>query len=62
MKFEIEVRNIPRNAKLCFVVYEIAKNAKGARSKKLKESTNKVSFVSMGKRAKIDCFLPGAVL
>lgn len=36
--FDIKVCNIPRNAKLCFVVYEINKYAKNSKTKKFKES------------------------
>ncbi|KAJ8946954.1 hypothetical protein NQ314_008755 [Rhamnusium bicolor] len=39
LNFNIAVCNIPRNAKLCFVVYEINRYAKGTKSKKLKESS-----------------------
>lgn len=37
--FDIEVCNIPRNAKLCFVVYEVNKYAKGTKTKKTKDIT-----------------------
>ncbi|KAG5883732.1 hypothetical protein JTB14_024233 [Gonioctena quinquepunctata] len=37
--FDIQVCNIPRNAKLCFVVYEVNKYSKGTKTKKTKEST-----------------------
>lgn len=40
--FDIQICNIPRCAKLCFVVYEVTKNAKGGRTRKMKESVNKV--------------------
>uniref|UniRef100_A0A6P7GNJ1 Phosphatidylinositol 4,5-bisphosphate 3-kinase catalytic subunit delta isoform-like n=1 Tax=Diabrotica virgifera virgifera TaxID=50390 RepID=A0A6P7GNJ1_DIAVI len=36
--FDIDVCNIPRNAKLCFVVYEVNKYAKGTKSRKSKDS------------------------
>lgn len=36
--FDIDVCNIPRNAKLCFVVYEINKYAKGTKTKKAKDA------------------------
>lgn len=35
--FDIDVCNIPRNAKLCFVVYEVNKYAKGTKTKKMKD-------------------------
>lgn len=41
--FDIQVSNIPRCAKLCFVVYEVAKNSKGGKVRKMKESVNKVT-------------------
>lgn len=36
--FDIQVCNIPRCAKLCFVVYEVTKNSKGGKVRKIKES------------------------
>ncbi|CAH0555330.1 unnamed protein product [Brassicogethes aeneus] len=36
--FDIDVCNIPRNAKLCFVVYEVNKYSKGTKNRKIKES------------------------
>lgn len=39
--FPLEVYNIPRMARLCFVVYEISKTAKGLKSRRMKNS-NKV--------------------
>lgn len=39
--FDINVCDIPRMARLCFVVYEISKIAKSVKSRRLKES-NKV--------------------
>lgn len=42
--FDIQVCNIPRNAKLCLVVYEVTKNSKGVKTKKIKESSNKVNL------------------
>ncbi|CAH1990801.1 unnamed protein product [Acanthoscelides obtectus] len=38
LTFDIDVCNIPRNAKLCFVVYEVNKYAKGTKTKKGKDS------------------------
>ncbi|XP_060527773.1 phosphatidylinositol 4,5-bisphosphate 3-kinase catalytic subunit delta isoform [Cylas formicarius] len=37
LDFDIQVCNIPRNAKLCFVVYELSKYAKGTRTRKTKD-------------------------
>lgn len=37
--FDIQVCNIPRNAKLCFVIYEDAKSTKGSRTRKTKEQS-----------------------
>lgn len=42
LTFSLEVYNIPRMARLCFVIYEISKTAKGLKSKRLKDA-NKVS-------------------
>ena len=36
--FDLLVSNIPRMARLCLVVYEISKSAKGVRSRRLKDS------------------------
>uniref|UniRef100_A0A1Y1N7Q3 PI3K-RBD domain-containing protein n=1 Tax=Photinus pyralis TaxID=7054 RepID=A0A1Y1N7Q3_PHOPY len=41
LKFDIKVCNIPRNAKLCVVVYEVTKNSKGNKTKRIRESSNK---------------------
>jgi phosphatidylinositol-4,5-bisphosphate 3-kinase len=38
LTFNIKVCNIPRMARLCFVVYEVSKSAKGFRSRKLKDA------------------------
>lgn len=40
--FDIQICNIPRCAKICFVVYEVTKNSKGGKVRKIKESVNKV--------------------
>lgn len=47
--FDIQVCNIPRCAKICFVVYEVTKNSKGGKVRKMKESLNKVilNFISV---------------
>lgn len=37
--FDIKVCNIPRNAKLCFVVYEVNKFTKGTKTRKTKDMT-----------------------
>jgi phosphatidylinositol-4,5-bisphosphate 3-kinase len=43
--FDIQVCNIPRNAKLCFCIYEVPKSSKLVRAKKGKEyGNNKESF------------------
>jgi hypothetical protein len=42
--FDIQVCNIPRNAKLCFCIYEVPKSSKLVRAKKGKEyGNNKVN-------------------
>lgn len=43
LQFPIKVHNIPRMARLCFVIYEISKTAKG-KSRRVKDS-NKVRFL-----------------
>lgn len=43
--FPIKVHNIPRMARLCFVIYEITKTAKGLKSRKVKES-NKELYIN----------------
>lgn len=42
--FELAVCNIPRMARLCLVVYEILKSAKGVRARRLKDSKQVCSF------------------
>ncbi|CAG9819182.1 unnamed protein product [Phaedon cochleariae] len=42
--FDIQVCNIPRNAKLCFVVYEVNKYVKGTKTKKTKDSAKENSM------------------
>lgn len=37
LQFDIKVCNIPRMARLCFVVYEIAKSARGLRARKIRD-------------------------
>jgi phosphatidylinositol-4,5-bisphosphate 3-kinase catalytic subunit alpha/beta/delta len=37
LKFDIKVKNIPRMARLCIVIYETAKNAKHIRARRLKD-------------------------
>ncbi|KAI4460968.1 phosphatidylinositol kinase [Holotrichia oblita] len=46
LEFNIEVCNIPKNAKLCFVVYEVNRNSKSNKTKKLKESLNKDFYLN----------------
>ncbi|KAF5291172.1 hypothetical protein FQA39_LY14414 [Lamprigera yunnana] len=41
LDFDIKVCNIPKNAKLCFVVYEVRKTSKGNKTRKLRELSNK---------------------
>ena len=47
LQFDIKVCNIPRMARLCFVVYEISKSARGLRSRKIRDSkqVNKIFIV-----------------
>lgn len=37
LEFDLQICNIPRNARLCLAVYEVSKTAKGVKSKKLKD-------------------------
>lgn len=54
--FDIQICNIPRCAKLCFVVYEIAKNSKGGKVRKMKESVNKVEIIILAFVVKLITF------
>lgn len=38
LTFDLKVCDIPRMARLCFVVYEILKSSKGVRARRLKDS------------------------
>lgn len=38
IEFDIQVCNIPRNAKLCFVIYEVNKPSKGTKSRRPKDA------------------------
>lgn len=38
LSFDLKVCDIPRMARLCFVVYEILKSCKGVRARRLKDS------------------------
>ncbi|XP_066998274.1 phosphatidylinositol 4,5-bisphosphate 3-kinase catalytic subunit delta isoform [Anabrus simplex] len=38
LQFDLQVCNIPRMARLCLIVYEISKTAKGVKSRRLKDS------------------------
>lgn len=40
LTFDIDVCNIPRNAKLCFVVYEVHRLQRGSKSRKTKDMPN----------------------
>ncbi|CAG9803397.1 unnamed protein product [Chironomus riparius] len=45
LKFDLKVCNIPRMARLCLVVYEVARNAKHVRARRLKD-TQKDLFIN----------------
>lgn len=45
LQFDLTVQNIPRMARLCLVVYEISKTAKGVKSRKLKDSKQVFYFL-----------------
>lgn len=38
LKFDIKVQNLPRMARLCLVLYEVAKNQKQSRSRRIKDA------------------------
>ncbi|XP_036147909.1 phosphatidylinositol 4,5-bisphosphate 3-kinase catalytic subunit beta isoform [Monomorium pharaonis] len=46
LKFDIKVRDIPRMARLCFVLYEISKTAKGLKSRKLIRDSKQEFFIN----------------
>ncbi|XP_076669716.1 phosphatidylinositol 3-kinase 92E isoform X5 [Andrena cerasifolii] len=46
LKFDIKVRDIPRMARLCFVLYEISKTAKGLKSRRLVKDTKQEFFIN----------------
>ncbi|EFN66382.1 Phosphatidylinositol-4,5-bisphosphate 3-kinase catalytic subunit beta isoform [Camponotus floridanus] len=46
LKFDIKVRDIPRMARLCFVLYEISKTAKGLKSRKLVRDSKQEFFIN----------------
>ncbi|XP_014289821.1 phosphatidylinositol 4,5-bisphosphate 3-kinase catalytic subunit delta isoform [Halyomorpha halys] len=48
LQFDIKVCNIPRMARLCFVVYEISKSARGLRSRKIRDSKQELYINPMG--------------
>ncbi|XP_046678812.1 phosphatidylinositol 4,5-bisphosphate 3-kinase catalytic subunit delta isoform [Homalodisca vitripennis] len=48
LTFDIKVCDIPRMARLCFVLYEILKSSKGVRSKRLKDSRQELYVNPMG--------------
>ncbi|XP_014479292.1 PREDICTED: phosphatidylinositol 4,5-bisphosphate 3-kinase catalytic subunit delta isoform [Dinoponera quadriceps] len=46
LRFDIKVRDIPRMARLCFVLYEISKTAKGLKSRKLVKDSKQEFFIN----------------
>ncbi|XP_015605201.1 phosphatidylinositol 4,5-bisphosphate 3-kinase catalytic subunit delta isoform [Cephus cinctus] len=46
LKFDIKVRDIPRMARLCFVLYEVSKTAKGLKSRRLVKDSKQDFFVN----------------
>ncbi|XP_043477506.1 phosphatidylinositol 4,5-bisphosphate 3-kinase catalytic subunit delta isoform [Leptopilina heterotoma] len=46
LKFDIKVRDIPRMARLCFVLYEISKTAKGLKSRRLVKDSKQEYFIN----------------
>ncbi|KYQ59052.1 Phosphatidylinositol-4,5-bisphosphate 3-kinase catalytic subunit beta isoform [Trachymyrmex zeteki] len=46
LKFDIKVRDIPRMARLCFVLYEISKTAKGLKSRRLIRDSKQELFIN----------------
>ncbi|XP_026288763.1 phosphatidylinositol 4,5-bisphosphate 3-kinase catalytic subunit delta isoform [Frankliniella occidentalis] len=47
LKFDINVSNIPRMARLCLMVYEISKSSKGVKSRRLKDSKQELYIVPL---------------
>ncbi|XP_034936238.1 phosphatidylinositol 4,5-bisphosphate 3-kinase catalytic subunit delta isoform-like [Chelonus insularis] len=46
LKFDIRVKDIPRNARLCFVLYEISKTAKGLKNRRLVKDSKQDYFIN----------------
>ncbi|XP_066146001.1 phosphatidylinositol 4,5-bisphosphate 3-kinase catalytic subunit delta isoform isoform X1 [Euwallacea fornicatus] len=46
IEFDIQVCNIPRNAKLCFVIYEVNKVSRGTKSRKPKDISKAESLMN----------------
>ncbi|XP_015119435.1 phosphatidylinositol 4,5-bisphosphate 3-kinase catalytic subunit delta isoform [Diachasma alloeum] len=46
LSFDIKVRDIPRNARLCFVLYELSKTAKGLKSRRVKQDAKQEYFIN----------------
>lgn len=44
LTFDIKVCDIPRNAKLCFAIYEVSKNSKVPKNKRFREASNRDFF------------------
>lgn len=46
LRFDIKVCDIPRMARLCFVLYEISKTAKGLKSRRLLKDSKQEYFIN----------------
>ncbi|KAK0174893.1 hypothetical protein PV327_010608 [Microctonus hyperodae] len=46
LRFDISVRDIPRNARLCFVLYEISKTSKGLKCRRLVKDSKQEYFIN----------------
>lgn len=51
LNFDIQVHNIPKTARLCFVIYEIVRG-KGTKSKKFKDSSRVCNISEVAKFTK----------
>lgn len=46
LKFDIKVCDIPRMARLCFVLYEVSKTGKGLKGRRLVKDTKQEFFIN----------------
>ncbi|CAG5109135.1 5-bisphosphate 3-kinase catalytic subunit beta isoform (Mus musculus) [Cotesia congregata] len=46
LKFDLRVKDIPKNAKLCFVLYELSKSGKGLKNRRLIKDSKQEYFIN----------------